>query len=113
MKVTDLRRKLIATLAAGGLIAPGVLQAANLNTNLLINAGFENVDLGTVGNYSGPKILDWTTTGGISAFAYAHEGQGGQGADYANGKPLAGGPPVTFQGPAGELARPQYPFRFD
>jgi hypothetical protein len=96
MKVTDLRRKLIATLAAGGLIAPGVLQAANLNTNLLINAGFENVDLGTVGNYSGPKILDWTTTGGISAFAYAHEGQGGQGADYANGKPLAGGGQYYF-----------------
>lgn len=28
-----------------------------------------------------------------------------------DGKPLEGGPAVTFQGPAGELARPQYPFR--
>lgn len=28
-----------------------------------------------------------------------------------DGKPLEGGPPVTFQGPAGNLARPQYPFR--
>ena len=28
-----------------------------------------------------------------------------------DGKPLAGGPPVTFQGPAGELAQPQYSFR--
>ncbi len=28
-----------------------------------------------------------------------------------DGKPLAGGPPVTFQGPAGNLARPQYEFR--
>jgi hypothetical protein len=28
-----------------------------------------------------------------------------------DGKPLVGGPAVTFQGPAGELARPQYPFR--
>ncbi len=28
-----------------------------------------------------------------------------------DGKALAGGPPVTFQGPAGELARPQYAFR--
>lgn len=28
-----------------------------------------------------------------------------------DGKPLAGGPAVTFQGPAGELARPQYAFR--
>ncbi len=26
-------------------------------------------------------------------------------------KPLPGGPSVTFQGPAGNLARPQYPFR--
>ncbi len=28
-----------------------------------------------------------------------------------DGKPLKGGPPVTFQGPAGNLARPQYEFR--
>ena len=28
-----------------------------------------------------------------------------------DGKPLEGGPAVTFQGPAGELARPQYTFR--
>ncbi|MEN9678410.1 MAG: hypothetical protein RIS76_4306, partial [Verrucomicrobiota bacterium] len=28
-----------------------------------------------------------------------------------DGKPLLGGPAVTFQGPAGELARPQYTFR--
>ena len=28
-----------------------------------------------------------------------------------DGKPLAGGPAVTFQGPSGELARPQYEFR--
>ncbi|HEV7281792.1 MAG TPA: DUF1501 domain-containing protein [Pirellulaceae bacterium] len=28
-----------------------------------------------------------------------------------DGKPLADGPPVTFQGPSGELARPQYAFR--
>lgn len=28
-----------------------------------------------------------------------------------DGTPLAGGPPVTFQGPSGNLARPQYAFR--
>lgn len=28
-----------------------------------------------------------------------------------DGKPLQGGPPVTFQGPSGNLARPQYEFR--
>ena len=28
-----------------------------------------------------------------------------------DGKPLKGGPPITFQGPSGNLARPQYEFR--
>ncbi len=28
-----------------------------------------------------------------------------------DGKPMEGGPPVTFQGPSGNLARPQYEFR--
>lgn len=28
-----------------------------------------------------------------------------------DGQPMAGGPPVTFQGPSGNLARPQYRFR--
>ena len=28
-----------------------------------------------------------------------------------DGKPLKNGPPVTFQGPSGNLARPQYEFR--
>ncbi len=28
-----------------------------------------------------------------------------------DGQPLAGGPPVTFQGPSGNLAKPQYAFR--
>src|SRR5919202_684041 len=28
-----------------------------------------------------------------------------------DGRPLEGGPAVTFQGPSGELARPQYEFR--
>ena len=28
-----------------------------------------------------------------------------------DGQPLPGGPPVTFQGPSGNLARPQYEFR--
>jgi len=97
MKVTDLRRKLIATLAAGGLLAPGVLEAANLNTNLLINAGFENVDLGTTGGYNGPLILDWTTNGiGAGPFAYAHAGGGGQGSDFANGGPLGNGGKYYF-----------------
>lgn len=96
MKVIDLRRKLAATLAACGMLGPGAAYAANLNTNLAVNPGFENVDLATTGNYNGPKILDWTTSGGLNGFAYAHQGGGGQGADYANGRPLAGGGQYYF-----------------
>jgi len=97
MKVTDLRRKLMAALAAGGLLAPSaVAHAAGLNTNLLVNPGFENVDTSITGGYNGPKILDWSSTGGISAFAYAHTGAGGQGADYANGRPLSTGAKYYF-----------------
>jgi hypothetical protein len=92
MKVTDLRRKLIAALAAGGLVIPGTIHAANLNTNLLANSGFENVDFtGTLGNYNAPKILDWIGDG----FAYSHDGSGGI-PDYANGGPLAGGGSFYF-----------------
>jgi hypothetical protein len=97
MKVTDLRRKLMAALAAGGLLAPSaVAHAAGLNTNLLVNPGFENVDTSITGGYNGPKILDWSSTGGLSAFAYAHTGAGGQGADYANGRPLGTGGKYYF-----------------
>ncbi len=99
MKVSDLRRKLIATLAAGGLLAPtvltpSVLHAANLDTNLVINPGFENVDLNMFGGtYDSPAILQWT---GPTSFAYAHADGGGFGPDYANGGPLAGGGAYYF-----------------
>jgi hypothetical protein len=94
MKVTDLRRKLAATLAACGMLGPSVSHAADLNTNLVVNGGFETVDLGTTGGaYAGPQIQNWTATG---LFAYAHTGQGGVGADYANGRPLAGGGQYYF-----------------
>jgi hypothetical protein len=71
MKVTDLRRKLMAALAAGGLLAPSAVYAANLNTDLVVNGGFENVDLATTSTYHAPRILNWL---GQSAFAYSHDG---------------------------------------
>ena len=73
MKVTDLRRKLMAALAAGGLLAPSaVAHAAGLNTNLVVNPGFENVDTSmTLGDYNGPQILDWSRQRG---FAFSHDG---------------------------------------
>lgn len=96
MKVTDLRRKLAAALSAGGLLAPSAVYAANLDTNLITNPGFELVDTnthppGTVAAdaaFLNPLILNWT--GPRPGFAYSHNGTGGT-FNYANGTPLAGG----------------------
>jgi hypothetical protein len=71
MKVTDLRRKLMTALAAGGLLAPSAVYAANLNTDLVVNGGFESVDLATTTTYHAPKILNWL---GGPGFAYSHDG---------------------------------------
>ena len=51
MKVTNWRRKLMASLAAGGMLSPSMVTAANLDTNLVANGNFESVDSGTVGVY--------------------------------------------------------------
>jgi len=96
MKVTDPFKKLLAVLAAGGIYASGAVYAANLDTNLVVNPGFENVNTAITGAYNSPKILDWLSPVGGNAFAYAHVGQGGQGTDYANGRPLAGGGQYYF-----------------
>ena len=87
MKVTDLRRKLLAALAAGGMLAPSAVYAANLNTDLVINGGFENVDLATTSLYNSPRILNWS---GASAFAYSHNGSSSNAGvvpNYADGTP--------------------------
>jgi hypothetical protein len=95
MKITNWRRKLAASLVAGGLLNPAAAQAANLDTNLVINAGFENVDINTsLGGYNAVRILDWNDGSG-DAFAYSHNGAlDGAGAtipDYANGGIYTGG----------------------
>ena len=86
MKVTDLRRKLMAALVAGGTLAPSALYAADLNTNLVINGDFETVDVATFElDYNGPLILNWLGTQG---FAYSHDGSSSNGGvvpDYADG----------------------------
>jgi hypothetical protein len=87
MKVTDLRRKLAATLAAAGLLAPSAACAANLNTNLVVNGGFENVGFTLMGNTI--EILDWGGT--KMGFAYSHQPEVTTLPDYANGGPLANG----------------------
>jgi len=91
MKVIDIRRKLIATLAAGGILSAGAAQAANLDVNLVVNGGFESVDFGTLGASSGPLLTDWAGQG----FTYSHDGSGGV-PNYANGAPLANGGSFYF-----------------
>jgi hypothetical protein len=82
MKVTNWRRKLIASLAAGGLITPVAASAAELNTNLVSNPGFESVDFGTVGDYGSPMVQNWL---GGPGFAYSHNPAVTMIPDYADG----------------------------
>lgn len=89
MKVTNWRKTLSKTLVAAGMLSPAAASAANLDTNLLANPGFENVSFATTGGYAGPMILDWTA-GTQSGFAYSHNDTNSI-PDYANGGPLAGG----------------------
>src|SRR4051812_9330722 len=88
MKISDWRRKLAASLVAGGLMAPGASYAANLNTNLAVNPSFENVS-GVTCCYTASEILNWTD-GTQHGFAYTY-GQG-----YDVGGPLAGGGTYYF-----------------
>lgn len=83
MKVNNWRKNLATTLAACGLLSPAAY-AANLNTNLVVNPGFENVDTAVVGDFGAVKILDWS---GINGFAYSHFRTP---TDYADGDDPAG-----------------------
>lgn len=90
MKVTNWRRSLMKTLVAAGTLSPSAVVAANLDTNLVANPGFESVSFATTGGYGGPMILDWIA-GTQSGFAYSHNSGVTGIPDYANGGPLAGG----------------------
>jgi hypothetical protein len=89
MKVTNWRRKLAATLVAGGLLAPSALNAANLDTNLVVDPGFEDVNTGVTCCASAVQLNSWAD-GAIRGFAYNY-GQG-----YDEGGPLAGGGSYYF-----------------
>ena len=105
MKVTDLRRKLMAAVAAGGLLAPGAVQAANVDTNLVVNGDFETVDPNDPGvamtAYNSPRILNWVSTPATSlGFAYSHNHTNNL-PDFANGGPLSVGGNYYFSPHAG------------
>jgi hypothetical protein len=85
MKIRNFRRAIAKTLAGAGLLAPCVTQAADLNTNLVLNGNFENVDLAVTATYNSPRILNWT---GPNLFAYSHDGSSSNAGvvpDYADG----------------------------
>jgi PEP-CTERM motif-containing protein len=90
MKVNNWRRKLAASLVAGGLLVPSTVGAANLDTNLVVDPGFEDVNTAVTccpGN--GVQLNSWAD-GSIRGFAYNY-GQG-----YDDGGPLAGGGSYYF-----------------
>jgi hypothetical protein len=102
MKVTNWRRKLTASLAAGGLLSPAAATAANLDTNLVANPGFESVDLGVTGDYGAPQVLNWA---GGPGFAYSHNPTLTGIPDYAEGTDPPGGGTWYFtsnNNPAGD-----------
>lgn len=89
MKVTDIRRKLAIALMAGGMLSPQAAAAADLDVNLVQNAGFEDLDA------TDSHILNWTDGSGFG-FTYNFN------QNYDNGGPLAGGGDVYFTSNAGD-----------
>ena len=77
MKVTNWRRKLAASLAACGLLSPAAALAAELNTNLVLDPSFENVNTADIGPFASSRLLQWNDAGvdGVADddnFAYAY-----------------------------------------
>jgi hypothetical protein len=89
MKVTNWRRKLAASLVAGGLVAPGAAYAQSLNTNLAVDPSFENVDVNTLFCFSAVKLNSWSN-GTQPGFAYNINQA------YDAGGPLTGGGTYYF-----------------
>jgi len=98
MKVTNICRKLAASLAAAGLLAFSIARAADLNVNLLVNPSFETLDPfnppGTLFEYAHVVDGGWQDNTGGPIGAYAHS------AGYANGTTPAGAGEYYFTFPA-------------
>lgn len=59
MRITNWRRKLISSLVAGGMLVPTVAGAADLNTNLVVDPSFENVNPSDNGPFASDRLLSW------------------------------------------------------
>lgn len=104
----NLRKAIASALLSAGAMIPLPALGAELNTNLLVDPGFENVDPDvTVGGYGAARILSWTD-GTDVGFAYPHGDFSGPfgGPDYANGAPLAGGGAYYFTSNASDATQP-------
>jgi hypothetical protein len=106
LRISNWCKKLSAALIAGGLLAPSALNAATLNTNLVANSGFEDVDTGVTCCFGAVKINGWAD-GSQTGFAYNYS------LGYDNGGPLAGGGNFYFTsngdgdvGAAGDVTNP-------
>jgi hypothetical protein len=89
MKIINWRRKLSAAIMTAGLMVPTAASAAGLNTNLVNDPGFENVDTAVTCCYSAVKLNSWAD-GAQTAFAYNFN------QNYDGGGPLAGGGTYYF-----------------
>ena len=103
------RRAIFGAVSATAFVGAATAHGAPINTNLVINGGFENVDPLVVspGPYGGVKILDWL---GTTIFNYGHgspindfasgDFPPGSGASYftaANASPEINDPGQVFQ----------------
>lgn len=88
MKVKNWCQQLGAALVAAGLLLPSVAYAANLNQNLVVDPGFEDVTA-TTGTYGSRQLNSWAD-GSQFGFAYAYS------QNYDRGGPLVGGGSYYF-----------------
>lgn len=70
----NLRKRLVAMLAAAGLLLPSLARAAELNANLVANPSFEEVDTSDPGPFTSLRILQWMDADGDGDdnFAYPY-----------------------------------------
>lgn len=73
--IRNLKRRIARRVALFVFMAVGVvpieIRAAALDTNLLVDPGFENVDLAVGGTFGSVKLIDWTGLGSSgNGFAY-------------------------------------------
>ncbi len=59
MKIVFWKHRLARKLAACGLLIPSSLLAAPLNTNLVVNPSFEEVDVDDIGPFTSVRAYDW------------------------------------------------------